>query len=305
MATQKLQPWSRAAWRLARTQHGVVARMQLLELGMPASAIRHRLATGRLHPLHRGVYAVGRPEVDRLGRLIAAVLACGPDAQLSHSSGGALWGICPPRSGAIDVTVPGRVCRSRPGITVHRRAVAAPRFISAIPVGDPLSILVDLATCLPDEELEDAINEADRIGLVSTDRLRARLDESPRRLGRGRLCRLLDSQTFSKAQTKLERRFLAIVRAAGLQEPRAQAHLNSYRVDFHWPELGLVVETDSLTYHRTAAQQAVDIRRDQAHARTGLRSLRFTHSQVFFQPEHVREVLADTATHLVPRSLKS
>lgn len=273
---------------------------------MPASAMRHRLETGRLHQLHRGVYAVGRPEVSWLGHLAAAVLACGSGAQLSHRSGAALWGIAPHRDREpVDVTVPSGVARSRPGITVHRRALSGPRRIAGIPVGDPISILIDLATCLADEELEDAVNEADRIGLVATDRLRSRLDESAPRRGRGRLCRLLDSQTFSRAQTKLERRFLPLARAAGLPKPNAQAHLNSYRVDFHWPELGLVVETDSLTYHRTAAQQAVDIRRDQAHLRAGLRTLRFTHSQVFFQPDYVREVLADTVRHLNPRLLKS
>ena len=74
--------------------------------------------------------------------------------------------------------------------------------------------------------------------------------------------------------------------------------LGRFRVDFHWPELGLVVETDSLTYHRTAAQLAVDISRDQAHSRAGLRTLRFTHSQIFHRPAYVREVLVDTVRHL-------
>jgi len=298
MATPTLQPWSREAWRLARLQYGVVARSQLLGLGMPAAAIRHRLETGRLHELHRGIYAIGRPEVGRLGHFMAAVLACGREAQLSHRSGADLWGIRKQRGGLIDVTVPDHVLRRRPGIKLHRRAAPRTKYVSRVPAGDPISILVDLATCLPTEEVEDAVNEADRLGLVPTDRLRRALDEEPPRPGVGRLRRLLDAQTFSAAQTKLERRFVPIARAAGLPGPRVQAHLNSYRVDFHWPELGLVVETDSLTYHRTAAQQAVDIRRDQAHVRTGLRPLRLTHPQVFFQPDYVRGVLEDTFRHL-------
>jgi very-short-patch-repair endonuclease len=229
---------------------------------------------------------------------MAAVLACGPDAQLSHRSGAALWGIRPQRGGLIDVSVPRAVRRGRPGIKLHRRAELRRRFVARIPVGDPISILIDLAAVVPAEEVEDAVNEADRLGLVATDRLRAALNEEPRRPGLGRLRKLLDAQTFSKAQTKLERRFLPIARAAGLPKPSAQARLNRYRVDFHWPELGLVVETDSLTYHRTASQQAVDIKRDQAHVRAGLCTLRFTHSQVFHQPAYVRQVLEDTVRHL-------
>ncbi len=266
---------------------------------MSGKAIRHRLEIGRLHELHRGVYAVGRPEVGPLGQLTAAVLACGPGARLSHRSGAALWGIRPQRGGLIDVSVPAHVVRNRPGIRVHRRSgTVNTRFVSGIPVGDPISILIDLAAGLPTEDLEDAVNEADRLGLMTTHRLRVALEGQPRRPGLGHLRRTLDSQTFSRAQTKLERRFLPIARAAGLPEPRTQHRLNSYRVDFHWPDPGLVVETDSLTYHRTASQQAVDIRRDQAHVRTGLRTLRFTHRQVFFQPDYVREVLEDTVRHL-------
>lgn len=265
---------------------------------MSDEAIGHRLRTCRLHELHRGVYAVGRPDVTPLGRLMAAVLACGHDAQLSHRSGAALWGMRSQRGGLIDVSVPTSVCRRRSGIKLHRRAELRRRYVSGIPVGDPISILIDLAAVLSPEAVEEAVNEADRLGLVRTDRLRVALDEELRRPGLGRLRKLLDAQAFSRAQTKLERRFLPIARAAGLPKPRTQARLNRYRVDFHWPELGLVVETDSLTYHRTASQQTVDIARDQAHARAGFRTLRFTHAQVFYEPRYVREVLEDTAWHL-------
>ena len=228
---------------------------------------------------------------------MAAVLACGREARLSHRSGAALWGIRPQLGGLIEVTVPGPVHRRR-GIRVHRRAdLGRPRQVHRIPVGDPLSILIDLATCLETEELEDAINAADHLGLVSTYALRPAVDSSPR-LGAGRLRRLLDSQTFSRSQTALERRFLPIARAAGLPRPGSQVRLGRYRVDFHWPELGLVVEADSLTYHRTVAQQTTDMRRDQAHARAGLRTLRFNHRQVFREPGYVREVLEDAVRHL-------
>lgn len=266
---------------------------------MPSSAIRRRLDSGRLHRLHRGVYAVGRPEVGKHGRMMAAVLACGPEARLSHQSGADLWRIRPQRGGPIHVALPSQFTHRRSGVRQHRRAhLSPPRRVDGIPVGDPVSILIDLATCLSTEEVEDAVNEADRRKLLLTPRLRLALDSEPRRPGVGRLRRILDAQTFSRAQNKLERRFLAIARAAGLPKPRTQARLGRYRVDFHWPQFGLVVETDSLTHHRTAAEQAVDVRRDQAHVRAGLRTLRFTHSQVFHQSSYVRGVLEDTLRHL-------
>ncbi|HVO53500.1 MAG TPA: hypothetical protein VMT37_03715 [Solirubrobacterales bacterium] len=199
----------------------------------------------------------------------AAYISC----RLSHRSGAELWGICKQRPGPIDVAAPAGAYLRRPRIKVHRLAsLRPPRVIDEIPVGDPVSILVDLATCLTDEGVEDAVNEADRLRLVGTDRLPALLDARPSRPGTGRLRRNLAAQTFSRSQTALERRFLPIARAAGLPKPTAQAHLGGNRVDFHRPKLGLVVETDSLTYHRTASDQTADLRRDQTHARAGLRT---------------------------------
>lgn len=116
---------------------------------MSTTAIRRRLETGRLHRLHRGVYAVGRPEVGPLGWLMAAVLACGPESQLSHRSGAALWGIRHQEGGLIDVTVPGGTTRRHRGIKARRRRPPRRRYVQGIPVGDPLSILIDLATCYP------------------------------------------------------------------------------------------------------------------------------------------------------------
>jgi very-short-patch-repair endonuclease len=101
--------------------------------------------------------------------------------------------------------------------------------------------------------------------------------------------------------TELERRFLPIARRAGLPLPLTQVYVNGFRVDFYWPELGLVVETDGLRYHRTPAQQAEDSRRDQTHAAAGLVPLRFTRAQVRFEPGHVEEVLTAVARRLRPR----
>jgi very-short-patch-repair endonuclease len=211
----------------------------------------------------------------------------------------ALWKLRPQAGGPIDVSVPSGVLRKRVGIRLHRRASLGPlRIVRRIPVADPVSVLIDLAAELATEEVEVAVNEADRLDLVRTHRLRPALDREPSRPGVGQLKRILDAQTFSRAANTLERRFLAIIREAGIPPPETQRHLGRNRVDFFWPALGFVVETDSLRHHRTAAEQAVDLVRDQTHARAGLRSLRFTHSQVFHRPDHVREVLLDAFRHL-------
>src|SRR6201999_6448 len=134
--TKSVQPWAGTAWDLTRRQHGVVTRRQLLELGMPEGEIRGRLEGGQLHRLWAGVYAVGRPDVGRLGRFKAATLVCGGNAQLS------------PRSAAV----PSASFPRRRGIRLHRRANLGPaRVVRGIPVGDPVSVLIDLAFDLPVE----------------------------------------------------------------------------------------------------------------------------------------------------------
>ena len=106
---------------------------------------------------------------------------------------------------------------------------------------------------------------------------------------------MLDRDTFVLTTTRLEQLFVPIARAAGLSLPETQAQLNSNRVDFYWPDLGLVVETDSLRYHRTPAKQAKDTRRDHAHIAAGRMPLRFTHWQVKYEPDYVRKVLVVAA----------
>jgi very-short-patch-repair endonuclease len=237
---------------------------------------------------------------------MAAVLACGPDALLSHRSAPALLGIRDQRPGPIDVLVPDHVCRRRPGVLLHRRAglgSGAMRAAGAlesgttagIPVTSPVATLIDLAMCVSRHELEEAVNEADHLDLIDPESLREALDSFPGRRGVARLRRLLDRDTFVLTQTRLEQLFLPLARAAGLPLPRTQVWLSGYRVDFYWPDRGLVVETDSLRYHRTAAKQAADNRRDQAHIAAGLLPLRFTHWEVRYDGGHVRKILAIAA----------
>jgi very-short-patch-repair endonuclease len=288
-------------WALAARQHGVISRRQLLELGLSPRSIEHRLATGRLHQIWRGVYAVGRPELSQRGRWMAAVLSCGPKAALSHGSAGTFFEILPARTDLIEVSVPAAVRRRQPGIVVHRRKLrnGEVEYRHGIPVTTPITTLIDLAARLDQHQLERGVNEADKRGLTDPEELRLVLEEIPRRPGVKPLRELLDRHTFVLTDSELERRFIPIARSAGLSLPETQCMVNGYRVDFYWPELGLVVETDGLRYHRTPAQQARDRVRDQTHMATGLTPLRFTRAQVRFEPEHVRATLAAVAPRLI------
>src|SRR5262245_44204599 len=159
-------------WPLARNQHGVLSRAQLRELGFTVKAINHRISKGRLHPIWRGVYAVGRPQVTQRGRWMAAVLACGPHAVLSHLSAAALWRIRVHRSQGgtpvVDVSVPRYRRRQLKDVRLHRCSFRSPRDVTrrdGIPVTSPARTLIDLATVLDREQLEAAVNEADKLGL--------------------------------------------------------------------------------------------------------------------------------------------
>jgi very-short-patch-repair endonuclease len=275
-----------------------------LELGLGRSAIQHRVAQGRLHPLMRGVYAVGRPRVTRHGRWMGVVLACGREAMLSHGSAAALWGFGQERSPRVEVSVcAGANCR-RPGIRAHRRASihSGDRCEhDGIPVTSPIRTLVDVAGYVPPVALERAVNEADKANLVDPEALRAALTRYPGERRVARLRTLLDRRTFRLSDSMLEMMFRPIARAAGLLEPQTKQMVNGFEVDFFWPDLGLVVETDGLRYHRTPAQQTRALQRDQAHTAAGMTPLRFSHAQVKFEPGYVRSRLATVARRLSSR----
>ena len=233
---------------------------------------------------------------------MAAVLTCGPGAVLSHLSAAVLWGIVwrSTRETAISVP-PGRCPDRRSGIVIHRRTALASEDVAkhqCIPVTTPIATLIDIAPLLGERALEAAINEADKRDLTDPDRLRAALDAVVPRPGTAILREMLDESTFALTDSDLERTFLRLARETGLPQPETGANVNGFKVDFHWPALGLVVETDGLRYHRTPAQQATDRLRDQAHTAAGLTTLRFTHAQVAEEPGQVKATLAAVAHRL-------
>jgi hypothetical protein len=161
--------------------------------------------------------------------------------------------------------------------------------------------LLDMATPLPSPALERMVNEADKLDLIDPEALRAALDAHRGEPGIRSLRRLLDRRTFKLTASDLERRFLRLVAGAGLPPPLTGQWVNGFEVDFFWPELHLVVETDGLRYHRTPAEQARDRLRDQAHSASGFTQLRFTHEQVRYRPDHVRSVLVSTVCRIRDR----
>lgn len=278
--------------RLAARQHGVVSIGQLFALGFTADAIKHRVATGVLWPVHRGVYAVGRAALSRHGRWMAAVLSCGSTAALSHRSAAALWQIAEVE-GAIEVATTSPGGRRRPGLVVHRRRHLEVVERHAIPVTTIVATLLDLAQVLPPGRVETALNEADRQDLVDIESLGEALARSSGKRGVRVLRRLVGEHR--PTDSWLERRFLRLAVDAGLPPPLTQQLVNGFRVDFWWPQFRLVVETDGLRYHRTPAQQARDRERDQAHVAAGLTVLRFTYNQIRSQPAHVTATLRAVA----------
>jgi hypothetical protein len=288
---------------MVRRQHGVVSRVQLLALGFAKKAIEHRVRSGRLHPVRRGVYAVGRRSLPREGRWMAAVLCCGGEAVLSHRSAGALWGIAVEHPGRIDVSIRGsRRCAHR-GLRARTRPSLAPGDLTrhrGIPVTTVARTIVDLATELPVGGLERAVNEADKRGLIDPETLRVALETYSGTPGVKPLRTLLDRDTFRLSDQELEVLFRPLAIAAGLPPPETKRLVNGFEVDFHWPDLGLVVETDGLRYHRTAITQSRDALRDQTHTAAGLTTLRFSHHQVKHEPTHVRRILMRTARNLKP-----
>ncbi len=303
--------WRRKAWNCAKAQHWVICHTQLLAFGAHPKAIRHRVESGRLHQLFRGVYSVGRPDPGRLGWLMAATLAAGPDAYVSHASAAGLLRIADSPSLPIHVSVPGNGgVRRRRTLAVHRRAsglLASPLVghKHGIPVTAPGPTIIDIALDLPPAELDAVVSEADKLDLITPMALRDLAVAEPHRPGAGRVRRALDRHTFVLSDSALERLFVPLALRACGEKPTTRSYRNSHRVDFWFEELGLVVETDGLRYHRTAGQQSRDLRRDQDHAAAGVERLRFSHWQVKYEPARVEEVLAAVGARLRGNRLRS
>jgi very-short-patch-repair endonuclease len=232
---------------------------------------------------------------------MAAVLASGPDAALSHRSAAALWGFAREHPDYIDVSVRRDSEARLRGVRCHRRPSLPSCEITTrlnIPLTQPVRTFLDLATVAGPKTVERGINEADRLDVIDADSLRCALDGHPGEPGVRTLRQILDEHTFRLSDDELERLFRPLATSAGLPVPLTKQMVNDFEVDFFWPELGLVVETDGWRYHRTPSAQTRDALRFQAHTAAGLTPLRFSHYQVKYEPRHVLDILKKTVANL-------
>jgi very-short-patch-repair endonuclease len=267
---------------LARRQHGVVARRQLLEAGLGANSIDRALASGWLRLLHRGVYGSGGQPSGTLTRWMAAVLAGGAEAVLSHRSAGELWGLLEPIEGPVHVTVR-HSRRAAIGILFHRsRDLGQRTERHGIPCTTVARTLLDLAGFVSRAQLSHVFDEARRRGLLRRTELVSLCRRSSGRRGLGSLRALLDERPLPVGETRsqLERRFLRFCRERGLPIPAVNAPLAGYEVDCLWPERGVVVELDSWTHHGTREAFESDRKRDASIQMAGYRILRVTHRRI-------------------------
>jgi hypothetical protein len=252
----KGQPRQLEMAALAARQHGVIALRQLFALGFGRGAVRHMLATGRLHRLHQGVFAVGHFHLSARGRWMAAVLACGDGALLSHLSAAILWGIARSGSRRLDVTVVAQGGRSRPGIVVHqvRHLSVDDRAVrERIPITSLARTLLDMAEVVSPRRVERAFEEADRLGLLDVRGVQELCDRSPGRRGLKTLLPLVGERAHPTPDTRsdLEADFAAFCRERELPPPAFNVLVEGFLVDAAWVERKLVVELDSWGFHRT------------------------------------------------------
>lgn len=296
MCTELSEHPEELIWQRAAAQHGVVTRAQLRSAGLSDSQVSYRVRTKRLHRIHRGVYAVGHRRLALEGRRMAALLACGQNAVMSHRTAGDAWDIRRSASGRIDVTVPARARRlPPPPVTLHRsdlRHGAETTTCGGIPVTTPARTLLDLAAVLPRSSLERAMERAETLRLFDLTSVQAVLLAHPRRAGSRALAAILESWSpAALTRSELEERFLVLCARAAIPRPLVNVRVGPYEVDFLWRRERVVVETDGHAHHGTRAAFERDRARDAALQAAGYRVIRFTYRQVTREPGVVARVL--------------
>jgi predicted transcriptional regulator of viral defense system len=288
---------------LAREQHGVFSLDQLRALGLSARAVQHRVAGGRFHRIHQGVHSlVPRELLKREGLYMAAVLACGPGAVLSHRSAAALhelraWGYT-----KIEVTVPGRSRRKHEGVKVHCSTTltgADVTVVNNIPVTTVARTLFDMAEVVTDRQLERAFDQAEIAEVLDLKAINDQLERNSTRPGAKAVRKVLAEHYIGKTPTwsENEEALLAITRPLGIPDPDTNQFIilpdggPAIRVDFVWREQRVVLEADSRKWHLTRQRFEIDRRRDQRLTMAGWKVIRTTWRQMTQRPHELRRVL--------------
>jgi very-short-patch-repair endonuclease len=296
MPTQTHVDQTIAAW--AARQCGVVARRQLLEAGLTHAMVGERVRSGRLIRLHRGVYAVGHARLRREGHWLAAVLAVGPGAVLSHRDAAGLHDLRPANHATTEVSTT-RQPRAIRGIAIHRTTVLDAQDIttvSGIPVTTVARTLVDLAGLVPRDHLAKAIKEAERRHVLDMRQVEGAMARTRGRRGPGhRALREAIAEHvalgLTASESALEDAFLRLLRDARLPRPAINAYVEGFRVDAVWREQHVAVELDGWAWHHARDAFERDRERDAALTTAGWRVVRFTHRQVIGRPDAVVETL--------------
>ena len=271
----------------ARKQHGMVSRRQLLRAGIDAGQIKRWIADGRLTPVHRGVYAVGHTAPSTNATYMAAVLACGDGAIVSHFADAHLLRLLPGGAPPAETTVPTTAHRSRPGIVIHR-VRRLPRLdtstLHGIPVATVPRTLLDLAPVLTPAQLSRACHEAWVRHATTIKDIEACIARNPTKHGIAKLRRALAADV---TLSKLEDGFLRLLAQHGLPLPRTNIDLDADTVDCHWPGRGLTIELVSNRNHATRHANEADVAR-----RRGSDHLAYTYGDVFERPARTVAELA-------------
>jgi very-short-patch-repair endonuclease len=285
--TFRAEPLEARVAEVAARQGGVVSLAQLRGLGMGDGAVKWRVAVGRLHRVHRGVYAVGHPVVGRRGLVWAVVLSTNGVA--SHRTAAWLHGLAR-WPGYVEVTA---TARKRRGVRVHRSALENEdrTRVDGLPTTTFARTLLDCADVLTPFQLQNLVNEGDvqRRDFGPTLSL---LDRARGRHGATRLRQALAAYADGETREGVEQAFAALVAQAGLDPPKRNASVEGFTVDAHWPGLRLVVELDSQRFHATARKMVTDRARDRRLRLAGYTVLRFMHSDVARRPAAVLDDLS-------------
>jgi hypothetical protein len=270
---------------VAPEQWGVVSIGELRRCGLDDQAVSVRVRNGRLHPLHRGVYAVGHANVPLEGRFLAAIKACGPGAVLSHYAAGAHWRIVSWDGRCVEVTVLGGGTRVHGGLRVHRTELLDPRDVrshAGIRVTSPARTLVDLASLLDHPRLRRAVRQAQSLRLVHVRHLLEALERLGPRRGTHNLRRIIATGP-APTRSGLEDVVLDLILRGGLAHPDVNVPLvlDGRRVipDFRWPEQRLVVEADGAAWHDHKLAREDDAERQALLEAHGEQVLRVTWEQ--------------------------
>jgi predicted transcriptional regulator of viral defense system len=296
-------PVDEALANLATAQEGVFTIEQIAECGLSGSAVWSRRQSGRLHLVYWRVYSLVPPSLlSREGRWLAAVLACGPGAALSHRSAGVLLELRASDRSRIDVTIPYRSSRHHEGIAVHRSTALTAQDVTVvrnIPCTTIARTMLDIAEVIPSRQLERMFEQAEQQEVLNLSALQDQIERNPSRAGAARLRALISEYRADMGATwsELEADFKAMLKPTGVPMPQVNQLIvlddgePAIRADFYWPAHRVVVETDGYKFHSTRGAFERNRRNDQRLTVAGFRVVRMTHRQIKHQAEKMAAVI--------------